>query len=109
MSEQNNNNVTTDEILEFLKENMVMKEDFDGLKGEFGEFRKEIKGEIKEIRLILYEIQKELEEIRYRLDNLEKRTREDADALAKDVIELHRRLGIAEEVIKKLKANYSQV
>lgn len=95
---------TLNEVMEFLQENMVTKQEFnETMKGfttkqDFDEFRTEITGELRMIR-------NELEEIKKRLNILEKRTIEDADAAAKDVVELRRRVENLEKQIKQLQAS----
>ena len=95
-----------DEVMEFLQDNMVTKQ-------ELGEFRSEIRQEIDEFQQEFNEfrtetrdefrlIHSELEAIKKRLDILEKRTIEDADVAVRDVLELRRRVEYLEKQVKQL-------
>ena len=100
-----NKEVTTADILEFLKEHMVMKEDFDkvegnvdGLKGDMigmiglkeemtglkrsvDGFRQEMNTKLESLDSRLVEFQTELEDIKIKLSAIETRLKEDTDAL----------------------------
>ena len=97
-----NQEVTTADILEFLKENMVMKEDFDkvggnvdglkvnvdglkedmtGLKSSVDGLRKEMNTKLESLDSRLVEFQTELEDIKIKLFAIETRLKEDTDAL----------------------------
>lgn len=88
----NNNNVTPAEILEFLKDNMVVKEDF---QSEMGALKEQMESGFARIEL-------ELEGIKRDLEELSKRTKEDADALAGDYLKLKQRVDALEAQVKQM-------
>ncbi|KKW17529.1 MAG: hypothetical protein UY58_C0002G0015 [Candidatus Magasanikbacteria bacterium GW2011_GWA2_50_22] len=94
MSDQNNN-ATTGEVLDFLKEHMVMREDFE-------EFKTNTDKKFDSIEARLFEIQNELQDIRKSLEALERRTKEDADAVSQDIIELRKRVDFLEAQVQQL-------
>ena len=63
----NNHDATTNDIMEFLKEHMVMKEDFRKFEEKFDSRFSELQAEIEDIKL--------------RLDAMEKKLHEDTNAL----------------------------
>ncbi|MDP3245195.1 MAG: hypothetical protein Q8M83_06095 [bacterium] len=117
----NSNEVTTNEIMEFLKEHMVMKEDFDSFRGDFNVLKSDFnvlkndfesfKGNTEKrfdsIDASLFEIRQELQSIRERLDALDLRTKEDADAEMQDILELRRRVELLEKQIRQLQLSQS--
>ena len=83
------------EVLHFLQENAVLQESFthveQGLtRVEHGIIR--LEQDISSIKVQLSSIEHEIEEIKEKLDKLEQRTREDADASVKDILDLKRRI-----------------
>ncbi len=86
---------TFKELKEFLEETMVTKDDLKDLvtKDDIRVLRDELISEINGIKV-------ELEDIKQSLDRLEKRTRQDADAEAKDILDLKRRVDELEKQIK---------
>lgn len=93
------NDITLAEVLEFLKDNMVMDSDFD-------EFKKTVttKDDLKAIEkrfdsldARLFEFQSELEDIKDKLSKIEMRLKEDTDALADDILELRGRVSRLEQ------------
>ena len=86
-------NKTLQEILDavtFVKDNAVTKKEF---YDEIGVLRQEMQSDFARIDA-------ELESIKTSLDGLEKRTREDADASANDVVDLRRRVDVLERQLK---------
>ncbi len=71
------------------------------------------KEDLKEMEVLLNvkiaEIQIELEAIGSKLEILEKRVKEDTDAVVKDVLELRRRLSALEEQVKQLRISTGKV
>lgn len=86
-----------DELFSFLADNMVTKQEFGEFKSEMYNFRDEANGRLDAIS-------RELDEIKKRLDALERRTIEDADAAANDILELRHRVEYLEEQFKRLQA-----
>lgn len=81
--------VTIHEVMDYLIENMATKDDIKDL---------EIKMDAG-FRMV----REELEDIKARLTKLEKRTLEDADAAAKDILELRKRIDALEKQVRLLK------
>ena len=82
MSEQNNNNkqdVTTYEILDFLKDHMVTKEEFNG-------FKEKVEGRLDSIENRLIYLTQKISDIKSDLKKISERTLEDSDAHAKDIL-----------------------
>ena len=94
---------TINELIEFLAENMVTKQEFSetikSVRSEmatgFEELRTEMTAGFRMIR-------EELDDIKNRLEKLEKRTLEDADASARDVLELRQRVDMLEKQVRQL-------
>ncbi len=94
---------TINELMEFLAENMVTKQEFSetikSVRSEmatgFEELRTEMTAGFRMIR-------EELDDIKNRLEKLEKRTLEDADASARDVLELRQRVDMLEKQVRQL-------
>ena len=97
--EANNHEITNADILEFLKDHMVMNEDFkDEMKKVDERFQQvATKKDIERLDARLVEMQRELEEIRTRLDDIEQRLKDDTDALAKEVVQLRKRVTVLEQ------------
>ncbi len=88
------------ELMEFLQENMATKADIKDLRDEIDDLRVEMTAGFRMVR-------EELDEIKARLTKLEKRTIEDADAAAKDVLELRRRVEALEKQVRTLQTAHS--
>jgi len=92
--------ITMNELMEFLQENMATKADIKDLRDEIDDLRVEMTAGFRMVR-------EELDEIKARLTKLEKRTIEDADAAAKDVLELRRRVEALEKQVRTLQTAHS--
>lgn len=94
--------ITTNELMEFLQEHMVTKGDIKNMA---------TKADIESLETKMDAgfrmISEELEEIKARLTKLEKRTLEDADAAAKDVLELRQRVEALEKQVRTLQTAHS--
>ena len=101
MSEQNNNkqDVTTYEILDFLKDHMVTKEEFNG-------FKDKIEGRLDSIENRLIYLTREIADIKSDLKKLSERTLEDSDAHAKDILDLQRRVEKMEKEMTQMRLAY---
>ena len=86
---------TLDELVEFLQENMATKDDIKNLDQKIDHVYSSLSSQIHSVEI-------ELEDIKKRLDRLEKRTIEDADAAAKDILELRKRVEILERRVGDL-------
>ena len=105
---------TTNEIMEFLQENMVTKGDLKNELNNFAtkedlsalekRFDRKIDALDNKLTIELRSISNDLDEIKTRLTKLEKRTLEDADAAAKDVLELRQRIDALERQVRALQA-----
>jgi CII-binding regulator of phage lambda lysogenization HflD len=94
---------TMTDLFSYLQENMATKDDV-------RELRTELKGDIEDLRTEMHAgfqmLERELVDIRQSLSVLEKRTQEDSDAHAGDILRLTKRLEIIEkefELFKKQK------
>jgi len=97
---------------EFEDLTKIVKSGFDAMDKKFGEVevrldRMDQRFDSFETRLA--EIQSELETVRLKLEALERRVREDADALVKDVLELRERLNILERQVKQMQMSLGKV
>ena len=101
MSEQNNNkqDVTTYDILDFLKDHMVTKEEFNG-------FKDKIEGRLDSIENRLIYLTREIADIKSDLKKLSERTLEDSDAHAKDILKLQRRVEKMEKEMTQMRLAY---
>lgn len=104
------------EMVTFLRDNamtkaegVTKKELNDGLgklRSEMEDGFTQLRGEMEDgfanVRQELREMNKDLEEIKNQLDRLERRTRDDADASVKDILDLRHRVEYLEERLKKL-------
>lgn len=114
MTEQNSKKeVTPSEILDYLKDNMVTKE-------EFTEFRKEVdehfdrvdgrldrvEGRLDNIENRLIFLEKEIADIKADLKKLSERTLEDSDAQAKDILDLQKRVDKMEKEMTQMRLAY---
>ncbi|MDD2758097.1 MAG: hypothetical protein PHD72_01835 [Patescibacteria group bacterium] len=117
-----NGETTINELMEFLQDNMVTKEDAEvfatkddlkafATKDDLKAFATKddfirLEQNIEQVHLSLSGqismIERELKDIKERLARLEKRTIEDADAAAEDVLELRRRVEVLEEKFRQL-------
>lgn len=90
--------ITTNELMEFLQENMVTKNDMNyAINNAVEKLQTEMTAGFRMVR-------EELDEIKARLTKLEKRTLEDADAAAKDVLELRHRVDSLEKQVRLLQS-----
>ena len=102
--------ITTNEIIEFLQENMVTKAEAKNFvtKDDLRALEKKIDRKIdaldNKFTIELRSIHNDLGEIKMRLTKLEKRTIEDADAAAKDVLELRNRVDMLEKQVRQLQS-----
>lgn len=94
-----NHDVTNADILEFLRENMVMKEDFDVRIGK-------VDTKLESLDARLAEIQLEIENIKSRLDTIEKTLKDDTDALASEVVQLKKRVAVLEQQLGVQRATF---
>jgi hypothetical protein len=105
-----NEETTINELMEFLQENMFTKADGEALEQKLDQKidRLEQKVDQNHLELLGYirMIEADLKDIKERLIRLENRTIEDSDAAAGDILELRRRLDIAEQ---KIAATENQV
>ena len=101
MSEQNNNkqDVTTYDILDFLKDHMVTKEEFNG-------FKDKIEGRLDSIENRLIYLTREIADIKSDLKKLSERTLEDSDAHAKDILDLQHRVEKMEKEMTQMRLAY---
>ncbi len=101
-------------LFSYMEENLATKNDVKELrvemKGEMSDLRTEFKEEIRDLRTEMHAgfqmLERELGDIRKSLEALEKRTQEDSDAHATDIMKLTRRLETIEkefELFKKQK------
>ncbi len=90
---------TINELMEFLQEEMFSKADGKMLEkrldGKISQVHLELSGQLRMIEI-------DIKDIKERLTRLEKRTIEDADATAKDVLELRRRIEALENKVREL-------
>ncbi|OGH74437.1 MAG: hypothetical protein A3G00_00710 [Candidatus Magasanikbacteria bacterium RIFCSPLOWO2_12_FULL_43_12] len=86
---------STFETVNFIKDNAVTKD-------EFNEFKEEVNGRFDNLESELRSIRIELIDINRRLDQLEKRTKEDSDAHASDILELRQRVQMLERQVGQL-------
>ncbi len=86
--------ITTNEIMDFLVENMATK-------GDIKELHEKIEGVEESLRTEMSAgfrmVREELDDHKERLTRLEKRTIEDANAMGKDIIEIRQRVGALEK------------
>lgn len=112
---------TMTDLFSYLQENMATKDDIKELRTEMGDLRTEVKGDIGSLRTELkgdiehlrtemhagfQMLERELVDIRQSLVAVEKRTQEDSDAHAGDILRLTKRLETIEkefELFKKQK------
>lgn len=87
------------DVLHFIQENMVMKDEFQEFKDEtsanFARLRNEFTTELRAIR-------NELEEVKTRLTQIEQRTMEDSDAMAADNLEFRQKIQQLETRVTQL-------
>ncbi|OGH72284.1 MAG: hypothetical protein A2921_00245 [Candidatus Magasanikbacteria bacterium RIFCSPLOWO2_01_FULL_43_20b] len=86
---------STFETVNFIKDNAVTKD-------EFNEFKEEVNGRFDNLESELRSIRIELIDINRCLDQLEKRTKEDSDAHASDILELRQRVQMLERQVGQL-------
>gem|GEM_PF-2981635 len=115
MNSSQNNDITIAELLRFLQENMLTKEESKNFatKDDLKNFATkddlralEIKMEqgFSAINTRLDGIDKELEDIKAHLARVEKMAKEDADAAAKEILNLKQRVSMLEKIVLKLQA-----
>ena len=113
--------VTLNELMEFLKENMVMNHDFENFKDEMYQFKDEMyqfkdemyrfKDEMYGFRDEMYgfreevyarfdRLESEIKDIKASLKALEQKTKEDDDVLLNEIIKLKQRVSIVEQKFK---------
>ena len=85
------------EVLHFMQDNMVMREEFD-------EFKIIMETRLTSIESELITIRSELNNIKNRLEKLERRTKEDSDAYARDILDLKQRVRELERSIHRLQS-----
>lgn len=97
-----------DELVEFLQENMMTKNDAKNFatKQDLADLGQRLDQKIDYVYSSLSSqinsIESELKDIKQQLEKLEKRTLEDADAAAEDILALQRRVEILERQVKNL-------
>ena len=98
--------ITTNELMEFLQENMATKADLKNLATKDGVrvLEKRIDALDSKLTVELRSIQNDLDEIKIRLTKLEKRTLEDVNAVVKDTIKLQRRVDMLEKKVRQLQS-----
>ncbi|MBI4992803.1 MAG: hypothetical protein HZC26_01525 [Candidatus Magasanikbacteria bacterium] len=93
---------STFETVNFIKDNAVTKDEFEEFKGEVNKKFDEVNGRFDTLESELRSICIELKDIKFRLAQLEKRTKEDSDAHASDILELRQRVQMLERQVKQL-------
>lgn len=96
-------------VLEFMKNNVVMKEDFDKLVVKVDNFEQRFGGLENSLEQFQLKtegsfalLEKELTDLKIKLDELSKRTIEDADVTAQDVTELEARVRVLESKVNQM-------
>ncbi|MEK7481240.1 MAG: hypothetical protein AAB633_00645 [Patescibacteria group bacterium] len=84
------------EIVTFIKDNAAMQSDMDA---RFDELRSDMDARFDEVKSELSAIRTDISDIKQRLTALEKRTLEDANVAAQDILELRQRV---DELERKL-------
>lgn len=102
-----NGEVTTDEIMEFLQEHVVTKEDLRETEKRLDGRMDRLENRMDHLEAELALIHQDLSDIKARLDRLEKRTKEDADASAREVTELRKRVEHLELQVAELHAAHA--
>jgi|GEM_PF-2719924 len=92
-----------DELMEFLSENMATKADIANMatKDDIRELREELRNEISQVKFDLGReigsVRAEVEELRREIEKLSKRTIEDANVTAQDILKLQKRMDALEQ------------
>lgn len=105
MADNNNNGATLDDVMGFLKENMVMNEDFQSFKKGVDEKFQGMNVKLESLDTRLAEMQSELQDIKVRLDAIEKRIKEDVDAVVLEVQKLKARVMVLEQQLSRQQAS----
>lgn len=93
---------STSETVNFIKDNAVTKQEFEEFKTDVNKHFGRVEQRLENIESELRSINMELADIKSRLDHLEKRTKEDSDAHASDILELRQRVQMLERQVKQL-------
>jgi polyhydroxyalkanoate synthesis regulator phasin len=93
--------VTIDDLAVMMKNGFERLED--KIETEIASVRQDLKTEIASVRSDIARLQCDIDDIKARLVRLEKRTLEDADALAKEVVDLRKRVDYLEKELSRLK------
>lgn len=106
------NEVTTNEILDFLKENMVVKEEFEermtGVEGRISGVENRLTGvenRLDSLEQSFARFEVELKDVKEALRRLEKMVKEDTDALAGEVDNLRARVAVLEKKFNQLQSS----
>lgn len=102
-------------LMEFLQEHMVAKEDLEvrlsnmqaGINKRFEDMEKHSEGQFNRVHAELALIQQDLDDIKKRLADLEKRTQEDGDVSAREVVALRKRVEVLEQQVAILHAAHA--
>lgn len=110
MADNNNNETTLDDVMGFLKDHMVTKEESENFatkddlknfatKDDLKNFatKDDLRAMEDRVMARLSEFQFELEDIKAKLGLIETRLKEDTDALAGEVVKLKKRVAILEQ------------
>lgn len=107
MNEENNKKeVTPSEILDYLKDNMVTKEEFTEFKQNVEGRLDRVEGRLDNIENRLIFLEKEIADIKTDLKKLSERTLEDSDAQAKDILDLQKRVEKMEKEMTQMRLAY---
>ena len=103
-----NGETTINEVMEFLQDNMAMKQDVANLEHKMNDRFVRLEQKIEDVHLSLSGqirmIEIELKDIKESLANLEKRTFEDTGAIAGDFVKLQNRVKVLENQIRQLQS-----
>ncbi len=91
------------EIVLFIKDNMVMKSEFNEFKQEMHEFKFETEKELHELSWAVKNLSSEVADIKRELENISIRSKEDADAEAMEIVSLRRRVEFLEDQLRQIK------
>jgi predicted nuclease with TOPRIM domain len=103
--------VTINELMEFLQENMTTKEDLsvldkrmDGMEKRMDGMDKRMENGFAEILGRLDRIEADLDEVKSRLARLEQKVQEEGTMYAGEVVDLRKRVSILEQQVKQMQA-----
>lgn len=107
-----NHEVTMNELMEFLQENVATKGDLEGLRTElrtemqtgFFQLRTEMEQGFSHVNTRFDSIDRELEGIKDRLTRLEQKVHEEGNMYAREVVGLDRRVDLLETRVKAMRA-----